>query len=277
MTATNHNLLVADAIAEFTALFRTWPGGRRAITIGGSTGKGLADTRSDLDFRIFHEEDLPWPDRDPGLWKPLWPLIESWKSRGVTVDGVWPRRIADLDTQLQRWLDGHLDVAPKEWSVWGYHLPTDIFNQHIIEDESGIIARWRGWLTPYPPKLKAAILAKHGGSLRYWRNDYHYENKVARRDPVFLAGLSARLVHDVMQVLFALNETYFPGDGANLLYAEKFTVRPADLAPRVTAILYPAPGDDVFARQHNALLALIDDTLALHPTDSSQTLHLNVP
>jgi hypothetical protein len=82
----------ASAIADFTALFRTWPGGRRAITIGGSTGKGLADKRSDVNSRIFHEDDPPWPDRDPELWKSLWPLIESWKTCGVFMNGVWPCR-----------------------------------------------------------------------------------------------------------------------------------------------------------------------------------------
>ncbi len=47
-----------------------------------------------------------------------------------------------------------------------------------------------------------------------------------------------------MQVLFALNETYVPGDGANLVCAEKFAIRPPELASRVNAILYPTPGDD---------------------------------
>lgn len=261
-----------EAIAEFVALFRTFPGGRRAITIGGSTGKGLADARSDIDFRIFHEDDLPWPNRAPDLWKPLWALLDEWKARGVKVDGVWPRRISEVDTQLRRWIDGHLDVEPKEWSIWGYHLPTDIFNQHIIEDESGIIARWRGWLTPYPPKLKAALIAKHAASLRYWRKDYHYESKVARRDAVFLAGLSARLVHDLMQVLFAINETYFPGDGANLTYAAKFAYQPADLAARITTALYPGQDDSAFARQAATLAALIDDLeilISASPADTA--------
>jgi len=40
------------------------------------------------------------------------------------------------------------------------------------------------------------------GTFLYWRHDHHYASKVQRQDVVFLAGLSAKLVHDVVQVLF---------------------------------------------------------------------------
>lgn len=266
--------LQSSSIPEFVALFKSWPGGRRAITLGGSVGKGLSDEHSDLDFRIFHEDDLPWPDRAPELWKPFWPLMEKWRARGVHVDGVWPRRVDEVDRALQRWIDGHLDVEPKTWSIWGYHLPTDIANQHVLEDESGIIARWRSWLDPYPPKLRQAILAKHGDSLRYWLNDYHYTSKVRRGDVVFLAGLSARLVHDIFQVLFSLNERHFPGDGANLAYAETFAVKPPELATRVQACLLPGTGADApacYSAQQKALRLLIEDTLSLMPTGKTSS------
>ncbi len=96
-------------------------------------------------------------------------------------------------------------------------------------------------------------------SLRYWRNDYHYANKVKRSDVVFLAGLSARLVHDIMQVLFALNETYFVGDGQNLDFAEQFTIKPEHLSTRIHAILYPRPCENMFTRQRQALCDMIDE------------------
>ncbi len=95
-----------------------------------------------------------------------------------------------------------------------------MYNQYVIDDPHGVLAAWNRLLTPYPLALKQAVINKHHSSLRHWRQDYHYANIIERQDPVFLASLSARLIHDVMQVLFALNETYFPGDGANLVYAE---------------------------------------------------------
>ena len=263
-TATLANLPpeIGEAIREFTALLQSWDCGTRAISLGGSFGKGTFDDRSDLDFRLFHAHDVPWPDRDPERWKPVWVLLKKWGQRGVKIDGVWPRSIAEVDAALRRAISGEIKTDAKEWSIWGYHLLTDVYNQYVIDDSQGVLAAWKRLLTPYPPALKQAVIKKHLGSLRYWRRDYHYANKVERKDVVFLASLSARLIHDLMQVLFALNEVYFPGDGTNFSFAEKFAIKPADLPVRVTAALYPS-GANIFDVQCQILLALIDEVEAL--------------
>ena len=54
----------------------------------------------------------------------------------------------------------------------------------------------------------------------------------------FLASVSSRLVHDMMQVLFAINKTYYVGDGNNLHYVKQFAIQPGDFAARVRAVLY---------------------------------------
>ena len=257
--------LLSEAANEFVALLATWPLGKRAISIGGSIGKGNADAHSDLDLRLWHEAEMLWRDRDPDRWRRVDELIEHWKVRGVAVDGVWARRIGDIDAALRQWVDGKGTPRELEWSVWGYHLPADVFNQFVLDDPEDVLGDFKRLLTPYPPALRAALLSRHLGRLRYWRRDYHYANKVRRRDAVFLAALSSRLVHDMMQVLFAINGVYYPGDGANLAFAEKFPVKPQDLTARVTAALYggTAGANDVFSRQYDALVALIDDVVAL--------------
>lgn len=235
---------------------------RYAVALGGSHGKGLSDERSDFDFRTYYEA----PSAE-GEWRramqDLDEQIARWKARGVEIDGVWPRRIADIERELEPWLRGDASPAPYVWCVWGYHLPTDIYNQAIVEDPFGIARAWKDRLGVYPDALRAALLERHGGSLRYWRGDYHYASKMNRGDRVFLASLSARLVHDVMQVVYALNRFYFPGDGLNLAFTPKFAVRPEGLEARVEKILYPGGGSDCLERQYRDLAALIDDTLAL--------------
>ena len=99
--------------------------------------------------------------------------------------------------------------------------------------------------------------------MRYWRQDYHYRNKVERRDLVFLAGLTSRLVHDLIAILFALNETYYVGDGNNLGFIARFRHVPEGFAEAVGRILYPAPGADVFERQYADLARLIDAVVDL--------------
>jgi hypothetical protein len=58
-----------------------------------------------------------------------------------------------------------------------------------------------------------------------------------RGDVVFLAGMGARLVHDILQVLFALNECYYVGDGNNLRYVATFAIKPPAVEERITVAL----------------------------------------
>lgn len=250
---------IQAVIDEFVPIFKQFAGGRYAVTLGGSHGKGSADRDSDLDFRLFAEELGSLPE----LWKAIEGPMAAWKAKGITVDGVWPRTVAEIEGTLAQWLDGRTDGDPLVWTVWGYHLPADVYYQRVIEDPFGLIAGWKARLRTYPPRLKQGLLAKHLGSLRYWRQDYHYISKVKRKDAVFLASLTARLVHDLIQVLFAINETYYVGDGGNLGFVSRFPLKPADFIERVERVLYPAPGESMFADQRDGLVALMDDVEGL--------------
>ncbi len=255
--------VIQDIFSEFIPICRKLAGDQRyAISVGGSLGKGTWDKRSDIDFRLFTDRELVWPEQQPDLWTDLYATTAAWKERGVNIDGVWPRTVGEIDAALDSWLSGEGKPVDLVWTIWGYHILTDVYNQFVIEDPYGIIAGWKERLSVYPPALKQAILNQYTASLRYWRTDYHYANKVERGDVVFLAGMTSKLVHEVIQILFALNETYYPGDGWNLRFVEQFSVVPADFPARVHEILYPGAADG-FARQYTALLSLIDEVLEL--------------
>jgi len=80
---------------------------------------------------------------------------------------------------------------------------------------------------------------------------------------VFLASLTVRLVHDLIQILFALNETYYAGDGNNLVFVEHFEHVPVGFVERVHTVLYPGTGDGALEEQYRQVCALIDETVAL--------------
>lgn len=237
--------------------------GKYAISVGGSQGKGLSDKRSDVDFRLFHEKDLVTPEENPQLWQDYMNAMEYWRQRGINVDGIWARRIDKIDAGLDRWLAGELATDDLVWTIWGYHLLPDIYHQGTIEDPYGVIAGWKERLRVYPQKLKQAVLKRHVESARYWRNDYHYRNKVHRGDVVFTAGLTSRLVHDLIQILFALNETYYVGDGQNLDFCRKFSLIPPEFPEKVQEILYPSAAENRLEVQYEKLAALIDEVLPL--------------
>ena len=168
-----------------------------------------------------------------------------------------------MEAALDRWCAGDIAPEPKVWAVWGYHLLTDIAAQQIVEDRDGVLAAWKERLAVYPTPLKQALIAKHMAFLRYWRGDYHYESKVERGDRVFLASLTARVVHGLYQVLYALNETYYVGDGWNDAQIPTFERVPDQFTERVGKCLYPPPGAEMLVDQGRGLMALIDDIEAL--------------
>ena len=263
MPVTTFPPIVLTIIEEFIPICKKLAGDQRyAISVGGSLGKGTWDDRSDVDFRLFTDRALEWTDKRPELWVDYFAAIERWKERGINIDGVWCRTVNEIDAAVNGWCSGEIKPVDLLWTIWGYHVLTDVNNQFIIEDPYHIIADWKSRLSVYPPALKTAILEKNLESLRYWRTDYHYAHKVERGDVVFLAGMTSKLVHEIIQILFALNETYYVGDGSNLRFVEKFKIVPADFSARVRTILYPG-SEDGFTDQYAALTALIDETIAL--------------
>jgi hypothetical protein len=82
-------------------------------------------------------------------------------------------------------------------------------------------------------------------------------------DKVFLASITARLVHDIMQILFAVNKIYYVGDGSNLRFAEKFPILPHRFSERIESLLYPPPQEPVLLNQYTAMIALIDDVMRI--------------
>jgi len=259
-----------ELIEEFRAVMRPLAEpGRVGIALGGSRAKGRADTHSDYDFRIYAESFAADDIANVPAWPGFAAAMAKWEARGIRIDGVWARKIADIDGMLDRWLRGDGTADELVWTIWGYHPLTDIASQTIIEDDDGILAKWKARLSVYPPALKRALIDKHMKFLRYWRGDYHYESRVARGDAVFLAGLAAKLVHSLFQVLFALNEIYYAGDGWNREMAARFALTPPEFGARVTVALYPGDGPDRFERQHHTLLELIDAVDALVAAQSS--------
>jgi hypothetical protein len=246
----------------FLPIIRRMSSGRYAITIAGSLGKGVGDKHSDIDFRLCCDA-LPEPAALTAAEADLDNAVAEWGKRGFVVDGCWTRLIGDIDAELAHWLAGDPQPTPMFWTVWGYYLLPDLCHQVIIEDPDGVVAGWQAKLAIYPPQLKQAILDKYTATLRYWRQDYHYRNKVTRGDYMFLANLTNLLVHALVQVLFAINETYYVGDGNNLSFMADFSRQPRGFAARIQAILYPRTADNMLAVQYNELMSLVDETLEL--------------
>lgn len=254
---------IEAVIAEFLPICKGLALGRYAVSIGGSRARKTSDELSDIDFRLFCDAVVKDPGERARLEAQLDVSMQRWIERGVIIDGCWIRNIEETSAKLVRWCAGTGLPEPLVWAVWGYYLPTDIYLQTVVDDTYGVIAGWKEQLRTYPPMLKDALLNKHLESIQYWKDDYHYRNKVQRRDVVFLASLTTKLVHDLIQILFALNESYYVGDGYNLTVIQRFKHIPDDFVAKAEEALYPQRADDMLETQRATLVHLIDEVEAL--------------
>lgn len=253
------DMRIQEMLDECIPVIKKLAVGRFAVAVSGSHGKGTADKSSDIDLRLYCDDVLPDSEEKKMIKESFHALTGKWKDIGVEVDGCWVRKIPEVDDKLREWLEGQLKPVDVLWTIWGYHLLPDLYYQQAIEDPFGIIEHWKQQMKEYPGTLKKAVLDKHMAFLRYWRNDYHYINKVKRKDTIFLASLSSKIVHSLVQVLFALNDTYFVGDGSNMNFIRKFQHRPPEWEERIQAALYPTCAEDMYERQRETLVHLIND------------------
>lgn len=231
-------------------------GGNGAVSLGGSRAKHRSDAQSDYDFRVYADQFKGPELQQTEAWKRFEAVLQAWEARGLRLDGVWARNYDRVQANLDGWIAGKGVAKNYEWTIWGYHLPTDLAHQQIIVDPKGILARWKEQLAHYPEALRMSVIEEYLGVLRYWAADYHYASKVARRDLVFLVGLTGKLVNAILQVVFAINRTYYPGDGWNLEIAKDFARLPQNFIARMSAIL--EHGND-WSGQRAELITIIAD------------------
>ncbi len=254
----------AELIAAMTPLIADLAeDGNGAVALAGSRGKGRSDAQSDFDFRVYADAYRGPEVRKTAAWRRFDAALRGWQAEGIRMDGIWMRRYSGVQRDLESWLTGIVVPKSFEWTIWGYHLPTDLASQQIIADPRGLLLGWKRQLADYPEALRASVLSQYMEVLRYWAKDYHYESKVARRDLVFLVGLTGKLANAILQTVFAFNRVYFPGDGWNLPMAAELEQLPPDFLQRMTAILEPGQGPDTWQRQRTELIGLIADLEAL--------------
>ena len=130
-----------------------------------------------------------------------------------------------------------------------------------LDDPSDIIARWKSEVATYPPKLRDAIVDHHLAAAGFWPDNFHYLSAIERQDVIYATGIVQQVVHNLVQVLFALNEAYFPGDKQLDVTLAHLPRRPPRVCERISALLFPGtPATrEVLREQREALRSLVAD------------------
>jgi len=251
----------APIVNSLLPLLRQFVLGEYGFALGGAHAKGVEDLESDVDIYLFAKQVLPTQERArrcEAFGDPIHSVV-SWGA-----DAPFVQEGTDFyveETKVECWLrstdyisnivrDCEAGIVRREfvtWTVMGFYnhcTLSDLHNMVPLEDPAGVLARWKGDVDEYPPKLRETILDEHLRAAKFWPENFHYRSAVARCDAIYAVGIVHQVVHNLIQVLFALNRTYFPGDKKLDIALEHLELKPAGFTERIQRLLLPGTGRD---------------------------------
>jgi hypothetical protein len=268
-------------VEELLPLLRQFVQGDYGIALGGAHAKGAADAESDLDFYVFARRILPGDARQRlcrefalplntvtgwGVHEPFVQAGTDFYLNGLKVE-CWFRNIDHLAAIIEDCQAGIVKRDFVTWTVTGFynHCALSDLSQMIpVDDPAGILAGWQAAVRDYPPLLRMNIIATHMPAAKFWRGNFHYHSAVRRGDVIYVMSIVHQVIHNLIQVVFALNKTYFPGDKKLQAALDKLTVKPADFGGRIGRLMLPQDGTpETLTRQQHDLEALVDEVEAL--------------
>lgn len=246
--------------------------GKCAIALAGAHAKGAADASSDIDIYIFAGRAKPWEERkallsaiaDPGTtpWvderfdAAPWGGGMDFQYQGTPVETVG-RTIARMDQVVGDCLAGKYEIIPATWTSNGYYTFIYLCELSFLKpvwDPDGILAAWQAKAAVYPEPLRRAIMTDFLGRSGTWMGNFHYESAVRRGDILFTAPIVLHTLMDMVQVVFALNRTYFTGDKKLEAALAKLPVCPDALRPGALDLLLITPRDPKILEEQRQLL-----------------------
>lgn len=229
--------------------------GLQAIVLGGSWASDTQRPDSDIDLGLFYSENSPL---DVAHIKKIALALNDIANPVVTDLGGWGRWVnggAWLTIQGQRvdFLYKNIDFISTiiddcnrgeiQWDYfqqppygfYSYMYCAEIQMSKILYDPVGAIQKLQSKITHYPQALKNKII-----NAFVWDAEFTLQvaTRSAKRGEVyFVAGCLTRIASNLVQVLYALNETYFISYKRFYQDVEQFSIKPLYFAERLDHIL----------------------------------------
>jgi len=220
--------------------------------LGGSRARGTHTESSDIDLGIYYAPSLPLdlaeltrvavrlddehrPDlvTAPGGWGP-WINGGGWlKVRSLPVDFIY-RDLDKVERVISDCCAGRIEIAYQPGHPHSFVSSIYLAEVALCQplwDPRGTLARLKDRVTPYPPRLKQAILDAF-----WWEADFSLgiaQKSVSRGDVAYAAGCCFRCVACLLQTLFAVNEQYWMNEKGAVALTADFPLVPHNFRERV--------------------------------------------
>lgn len=229
--------------------------GLQAIALGGSWASNTQGPDSDIDLGLYYNEDIPL---DIEHIRKIAQELNDFPNPKVTVLGGWGRWVnggAWLTVKGQRvdFLYRNIDfvstiidecnrgetqfdyLQQPPYGFYSYIYCAETQQCKILYDPQRSIEFLKSKIFSYSKSLKNTIV-----NTFLWQAEFALE--VAKKpahtgDIYYVAGCLTRFASSLVQVLYALNETYFISDKRLTRDIEQFSIIPPDFAMRLDHIL----------------------------------------
>ena len=245
--------------------------GIAAIGLGGSLARGQGKPDSDIDLGLYYEpeqkpsipmlkqlaaqlDDAGASDTvtDIGGWGPWINGGANVYINGHRVDWIY-RDLSLVRETVTRCLQGNLDRMARAGHPHGFHTHIylgEIHHNRILHDPFGKVAALKARVTPYPKRLKEALISTYT-----WQMDFALhisEKSVTRGEAPYVAGCFFESVYCMVQVLFALNERHYVNEKGAIGELARFRLLPEEFAETVQDI-FACPGSTPAALEASLL------------------------
>jgi hypothetical protein len=272
---------LAAAVSALLPALRACSIGDYGIALGGAHAKGVDDAESDIDLYVFARKIQPGAERSRILaavrgveelsaWGEDEPFEQAGSDfcyQGKKVE-VWFRSLDYITSIVEACQQGVTQRDYVAWTVMGFYnycTLSDLSKMQPLDDPACMLASWKAAVAIFPPVLRGRIIRQHYIAARFWPDNFHYKTAIKRCDIIYTAGIVQQTVYNMIQVLFALNEVYFPGEKKMAAALEQLAVKPDGFTRRIQALLFPGmtATTDALNEQRQELAALVEETAAL--------------
>jgi hypothetical protein len=248
----------------------------RAVLIGGSVARGLADTYSDLEIGVFWSEPPSDADRQAAITRvggelfspqsfppfatdPEWVVSEHYRITEIVIGGRCYTGTSNINTQhftmagMERCLADVIDrydIAPAKHEVLSavqHGIP--LYGEALLD-------RWRTEAARYPVELACRVIRDH----LWFGPGFVPESFAGRGDLLLLYQHFVATAQHLLQVLAGLNRVYYPSSESKWMdwIIGQMEVAPSDLSARLKSIFQMDPFEG--GRQ---LRRLVHETISL--------------
>lgn len=254
-----------------------------AVTLGGSTARGVADTASDVDLGVYYRaENKPHVERFRELATSLDDEGEPLSVTGYGEWGPWINGGAWLRVDGKRvdWLYrelGHVvqtisdcragrvgvDYQPGHPHGWNHHVYMgEIAECEVLQDPAGVLKAMKKLASEYPEGLRRGLVERH-----LWEASFTLETVAKspkRGDVAYVAGALYRCSAGLVQVIHALNRRYFLNEKGSVSAASDMKLAPRNFEKRIVEALGKTGTTPAqLAKSVEALRELVDEVRVL--------------